>query len=388
MFESPHIDPDDELVCLGHDEDLAARGGALTPPIVQSSLFARPTLAALEAGLAAEHETPVYSRGQNPTVEALEAKLARLERGEAAKCVGSGMAAVSAVLFALLERGAHVLFVNQTYGPTLQLAERLRAYGVEHDLVLELDLESIEAAIRPTTRLLWIESPGTMTFRLVDLPAVCRMARERGILTVHDNSWATPLFQKPLRQGVDLVVHSASKYLGGHSDLMAGAIVGGAELLRRIFYDGYMLLGGALAPMDAWLVHRGLRTLPARMRQHHADGLAVGRFLADHPRVRRVFHPGLVEEGSLVDRQLVGFSGLFGFELDAPDHAAVARFIDALELFRIGVSWGGVESLALAASRGEGAAPPQRVPARTVRLSIGLEGAEPLIADLDRALSV
>ncbi len=388
MIETPRIDPDDELVCLGHEEDLAARGGSMTPPIVQTSLFAHPSHRDLAAGLAAEHRHRVYTRGQNPTVEALEAKLARLERGEAAKCVASGMAAVSSVLFGLLEAGSHVLFVNQTYGPTLELAGRLGAFGVEHDVVLDLDPERVAEKLRPATRLVWIESPGTMLFRLVDVAAVATLARQRGASTVLDNSWSTPLYQKPLERGVDLVIHSATKYLGGHSDVVAGAVVGRGELLERIFYRGYLLLGGALGPIDAWLVDRGLRTLPARMRQHHAGGLAVARFLAGHPMVRRVFHPGVAGEPALVASQLRGFSGLLSFELDRESYRDVAGFVDRLRRFRVGVSWGGVESLVLAPNRGTNAEAlaAQGIPPGTVRLSVGLEAAELLIEDLDRAL--
>jgi len=221
LIDEPHIDPDDELICLGHGEDLAAHGGSMSPPIVQTSLFAHDSLDDLMAGLDSEHRHHVYTRGQNPTVEAVERKMARLERGESAKCVASGMGAVSAVLFGLLEAGSHVLFVNQTYGPTLQLAERLRAFGVEHNVVLDLESETIAAAIRPTTRIVWMESPGTMTFRLLDVGAIAELAHRHGALAVIDNTWATPLFQKPLVAGVDLVVHTATKYLGGHSDLTA-----------------------------------------------------------------------------------------------------------------------------------------------------------------------
>jgi cystathionine beta-lyase/cystathionine gamma-synthase len=339
--------------------------------------------------LSDERHTNVYTRGQNPTVEAVEAKLARLERGDAAKCMASGMGAISAVLFGLLEAGSHVLFVNQTYGPTLQLAERLRAYGVEHDLLLDLDLKSIEAAMRPNTRIVWLESPGTMTFRLLDVGAVAALAREMGALTAIDNSWATPLFQKPLERGVDLVVHTASKYIGGHSDVMAGAVVGSAELIERIFYDGYLLLGAALGPVDAWLVNRGLRTLPARMRQHHTTGLAVARFLDEHPAVRRVLHPGLTAAPELVDSQLTGFSGLVSFELATDTYEDVAAVIDRLRLFRIGVSWGGVESVVISPNRGDNAAAltDQGISPGTIRLSLGLEGADALIEDLDRALT-
>ncbi len=387
MLERPNIDPDDELVCLGHGEDLAAQDGALNPPIVQTSLFAYPTFDGLVEGLAAEHRSHVYTRGQNPTVEALEAKLARLEGADSAKCMASGMAAVSAVLFSLLEAGSHVLFVNQTYGPTLELAERLGAFGVDHDVVLVPDLEQVAAKLRPQTRVVWLESPGTMLFRLLDVAALAALARERGAVSVLDNSWATPLFQKPLGQGVDLVVHSVSKYLAGHNDVVAGAVAGSSELLERVF-RGYLLLGGALGPVDAWLVNRGLRTLPARMRQHHADGLAVARFLADHPRVRRVFHPGVAGEPPELVAQLRGFSGLFSFETDSSSYREVAAFVDRLRLFRVGVSWGGGESLVVSPNRGSNGAllEAQGIPPGTVRLSVGLEGAEVLIRDLEQAL--
>jgi len=384
----PRIDPEDELVCLGHDEDLAAQGGALAPPIVQTSLFAQASLADLMTGFGAEHRHHVYTRGQNPTVEAVEHKLARLEGGAACKCFGSGMAAVSAVLMGLLASGDHVLFVNNTYGPTIQLAAHLRRFGVAFDVVLDLEPEAVAAALRPETKLLWVESPGTMTFRVADLRALAALARERGITSVIDNSWATPLYQKPLALGLDLAVHSATKYVGGHSDVVAGAVVGGEELMERIFYGAFLLNGGILGPFDAWLLNRGLRTLPVRMRQHHRDALEVARFLDQHAGVRQVFHPGLRPD-ALVREQLRGFSGLFSFELDTESFEDVERFVDRLELFRIGVSWGGVESLVITPNNGRNAASlrGRRIPPGTVRLSIGLEGAGALIADLERALA-
>ncbi|HEX9731692.1 MAG TPA: aminotransferase class I/II-fold pyridoxal phosphate-dependent enzyme [Thermoanaerobaculia bacterium] len=384
----PRIDPEDELVCLGHDEDLAAQGGALAPPIVQTSLFAQASLADLMTGFGAEHRHHVYTRGQNPTVEAVEHKLARLEGGAACKCFGSGMAAVSAVLMGLLASGDHVLFVNNTYGPTIQLAAHLRRFGVAFDVVLDLEPEAVAAAIRPETKMLWVESPGTMLFRVADLRALAGLARERGITSVIDNSWATPLYQKPLALGLDLAVHSATKYVGGHSDVVAGAVVGGEELLERIFYGAFLLNGGILGPFDAWLLNRGLRTLPVRMRQHHRDALEVARFLDQHAGVRQVFHPGLRPD-ALVREQLRGFSGLFSFELDTESFEDVERFVDRLELFRIGVSWGGVESLVITPNNGRNAASlrGRRIPPGTVRLSIGLEGAGVLIADLERALA-
>lgn len=361
----------------------------MSPPIVQTSLFAHRSTDALTAGLAAEHQSHVYTLGQNPTVESVEAKLARLERGEACKVLASGMAAISAVFLGLLESGAHVVFVNNTYGPTLQLAERLRSFGIEHDVVLSSDLDRIAEAMRPETRMIWMESPGTMLFRVVDICAIAELARERGALTAIDNSWATPLFQKPLDLGVDLVLHAATKYIGGHSDVIAGAIIGSSELLETIFYNSYLLLGGAIGPFDAWLINRGLRTLPNRMRQHHSDGLALARYLSKQPKVRQVFHPGLAGDPVLVEAQLSGFSSLFSFELDTEDYARVAAFVDRLRLFRIGVSWGGVESLVLTPNQNTNTADlaSQQIPPGTVRLSVGLEGSTALINDLEQALA-
>ncbi|MEX1182710.1 MAG: aminotransferase class I/II-fold pyridoxal phosphate-dependent enzyme [Gemmatimonadota bacterium] len=379
------IDPLDIAICIA-DERPAAGGPPLpmATPIVQTSLFAFPDFQALLDGLANEHETHVYSRGRNPTVEVLEEKLARLERGESCRCFASGMAAVSAVMLGLLRAGDHILFVNHTYGPTLQLAEHLRRFGIEHDLQLDTDAAAVKRALRTNTRLVWLESPGTMLFRLLDIPAIASMAHEHGALTCLDNSWATPLFQKPIPLGIDIVVHSATKYIGGHSDVMAGAVIGSAGVMQRIFERGYMLGGGILAPFDAWLLLRGLRTLPTRLRQHNDDALRVAGFLRTHPAVRQVFHPAF--DGT--PNSLAGCSGVFSFELAGAGFDEVRRFIDALRHFAIGVSWGGVESIVISPNRGTNAAQlqAQRIPVGLVRLSIGLEGADTLIADVAAAL--
>ncbi|MEX0891811.1 MAG: aminotransferase class I/II-fold pyridoxal phosphate-dependent enzyme [Gemmatimonadota bacterium] len=383
------LDPGDVALCVADDGPPTASGARpAATPIVQTSLFAHPDLSSLTDALAAEHASHVYTRGQNPTVETLERKLALLEGGEACKAFASGMAAVSAVLMGLLEAGDHVLFVNHTYGPTLQLAEHLGRFGITHSTVLDVSPEAVAAALRPETKLVWLESPGTMLFRLVDVAAVAELARKRGVLTCMDNSWATPLLQKPLALGVDMVVHSATKYLGGHSDVVAGALVTSAARLQRIFYRAYLLNGGALAPFNAFLVLRGLRTLPVRLRQHEADALEVARYLETHDAVAAVHHPAL-REPELAARQLAGTTGLFSFELADASYARVRRFIDALEHFRIGVSWGGVESLVITPSREDNAAAltARGIPPGLVRLSVGLESAELLIADLDQALS-
>lgn len=356
----------------------------MSPPIVQSSLFAFPTLQALSEAQAEEHRRFVYSRGQNPTVEALERQLAALERGSVAKAFGSGMAAVSATIIGLLEGGDHIVFVNQTYGPTLQLAELLSRFGVEHTVVASGVPDEVAAALRPNTRMLWMESPGTMLFGTLDLRSLVDLAQSRDLLTCLDNSWATPLFLKPIELGIDLVVHAGSKYLAGHSDVLSGAVIGPEGLMEQIFYRGYMLLGASLSPFDAWLQIRGLRTLPLRLQQHHEGGLRVAEFLAQHPAVERVYHPGLA---AIPPTEFRGYSGLFSFALGSNRREDVHSVVDALRRFRIGVSWGGPESLVYSPQSGD----PEELRARglppgLIRLSVGLESPPSLIEDLEQAL--
>jgi cystathionine beta-lyase/cystathionine gamma-synthase len=355
-----------------------------------TSLFSFPTLEELQAGLAAENRTHVYTRGQNPTVEAAERKLAALERGEACKCFGSGMAAISSVMLGLLKSGDHILFVNQTYGPTLQLATRLQDFGITHDITLDIDASAVEAAIKANTKLIWLESPGTMTFRVLDLEAITRVAKARDITTCIDNSWATPLLQKPITLGVDVVVHTCSKYINGHSDLMAGAVITDAVRMKEIFYKSFMLNGGIMSPHDAWLILRGLRTLPVRLRQHGTDALRVAEWLRSHPAVRSVLHPSFLANDELWQRQFAGYSGVFAFELARDDIESVRRVVNGLRHFRIGVSWGGVESLVISPANGHNEArlSAQRIPRGLIRLSVGLEGADVLIADLEKALAL
>lgn len=378
------ISAKDIALCL---EDHPAREPGPQPmaePIVQTSLFGFPNYDAILAAFRAEHSNYVYSRGLNPTVEVLEKKLAALEQGEACKCFASGIAAVSAVIMGLLKAGDHILFVNHTYGPTIQLAKQLGRFGIEHNLLLDLSADDVAAALKPNTRLVWLENPGTMLFRTLDLKAIADVARAHDALTCIDNSWASPLFQKPIESGVDIVVHSATKYIGGHSDVIAGAVITNAERIQQIFYRAYMLHGGILAPFDAWLLLRGLRTMPVRMQQHEADALRVAEFLRSRPDVGAVHHPAFGEPC----KTLNGYSGLFSFELASGGFDEVRRLIDGLKRFRIGVSWGGVESLVISPNRGYNLPylDAQRMPHSLVRLSIGLEGADPLIEDLGRSL--
>ena len=382
-----HIDPRDVEICI-HDERLGEPPHSTTAPVVQTSLFSFPSLEALNEAFRTESRTHVYTRGQNPTVEELERKLAALERGERCKAFASGMAAISAAFFGLLNSGDHVVFLNQTYGPTLQLAHQFQRFGVSHDVVLDLDPQALEEAIRPETRMIWVESPGTMTFRVVDLGWVAGVGRERGILTAIDNTWATPLLQKPLDLGFDLVMHTATKYIGGHSDVVAGALVTTAERMETIFRRAYLLQGGVLGPWDAWLLLRGLRTLPSRLRQHESSALDLARALADHPAVDSVHHPALGDGAELAAKQMAGHSGVFSFTLKDGRWDTICRVVNALRQFRIGVSWGGVESLVMAPKPMPASSTRQKqgLPAGLIRLSVGLEEPQVLRDDVFQAL--
>ena len=383
------IDPVDLQICTSADAQPAMDGTPVSQAIVQTSLFSFPTFNDLLDGLSDEYRHCVYTRGRNPTLLALEHKLAALERGEACKVFSSGMSAVSSTIFGIVQQGDHVLFVNQVYGPTLQLADHLTRFGVTHSRVINGDIDAIEQAITPKTKLIWIESPATMTFELVDLAAVTALAKASDITTVLDNSWATPLFQKPLLHGVDLVVHSCTKYLGGHSDVVAGAVIGSDAMIEQLFYRAFLLNGGALGPFDGWLTSRSLRTLPLRMQQHESSALQIAEFLHNHSRVRCVYHPALSGDQELLGKQLTGTSGLFSFELKDAGYSQIAACLDAMSVFRLGISWGGFESLAVSPCRrgNEEQLAAAGIPGGLIRLSVGLEDPDHLIADLDQALT-
>lgn len=375
------IDPQDRLICLRAGDPLAETDGMVLPPIAQASIFRKQSMEELHEALGREERSIVYSRGLNPTVQVLERTIAALERGEACRCFASGMGAIGALLFGVLKAGDHVLFVNDIYGPTLELARRLEDFGVSHSQVCGASLEEVESALRPETRLIYLESPGSMLFQRADVAGIAAVAKARGILSAIDNTVATPLLQKPLTQGIDFSIHSCSKYIGGHSDAIGGALVGPQEWLDRIFFDSYLLLGARMAPFEAWLFLRGLMTLPARIARHSADALEVARFLARHPAVSRVHHPALDGNGP-------AHTGLFSFALQDDSFTRAVAVANRLQLFGKAVSWGGAESLVITGhKRDPGRDSTARLPASLIRLSIGLEGAEALIEDLDRALS-
>ncbi|GAB2931795.1 PLP-dependent aspartate aminotransferase family protein [Nonomuraea fastidiosa] len=371
---------------MGEDEPWVL--GAVNPPVFENSLFTFETAEELGEAVRNEDERYVYWRGTNPTVDLAQRKLAALERGERAKCFGSGMGAISATISSLVSAGDHVLVLGAVYGPTTQFLRYLEKFGVSHTHVD--DLGAGDSAIRASTRLLYFESPSYMAYRVVDIAEVTAWARERGLVTVMDNTWSTPLFQKPLTMGVDLVVHSLSKYIGGHSDLVGGVVVGPSRLIRPLALQEYQLYGAAMSPHDAAKVIKGLRTLPVRMAAHQERGLAVASFLEGHPAVREVNHPGLPSHPghAIALRQMSGFSSVFSLVLNTESRAEVGAFLDKLRHFRIGVSWGGFESLvnAPALTTEESVRRTMGIPVGLVRLSVGLEPADTLIKDLGLAL--
>lgn len=365
---------------------------AVSPPIFQTSIFCFDSVAALREGLADELETPFYSRGHNPTVTVLRRKMAALEGAEDALVFASGSAAVAAAVLGTVASGDHVVCVRKPYGWTGKLLESmLPGYGVETTFVDATETGAVEAALTERTRLIFLESPNSITFEMQDLEAIAAMARERGITTICDNSYATPLLQRPIELGVDMVVHSATKYLNGHSDVVAGVLCADRDRIRRIFEGPYMTLGGICGPFDAWLLLRGLRTLPVRLERIGRTTREVIEHLASHPRIRRIHYPQHPGHGQreLADRQLAGGNGLFSVEVDCPDLAALERFVDSLECFLIACSWGGYESLVYPMAGlldSENYQKSRELPWNLVRFSIGLEEPSALIRDLDRAL--
>jgi cystathionine beta-lyase len=384
-FEDPVAGAGFETLCTHYAEDPRGQAGAIAPPIYQASNFAYPDAAAFENRLSDGWPHYEYTRGGNPTTSILEAKLARLEGGTWAECFASGMGAMTAAINVCVQSGSHVVAVKHCYPPTNWYLEHIRRFGVETTYVNSCDPAEFVAAMRPETHLVYLESPTTGFFEVPEVAPIASAARERGITTLFDNSWATPYFQNPLALGCDLVVHSASKYLGGHSDLVAGILVGRDEQIRRRVQREIEMCGATADPFAAWLIIRGLRTLALRMRQHHQSALTIARMLDEHPRVARVHHPGLKShpQHEVARRQFRGYSSLFSFELKNPTQAATQRLLDRLRLFRQAVSWGGYESLAM---DGRLFSDDKDNVAWLIRLHIGLESADDLIADLRQAL--
>jgi cystathionine gamma-lyase/cystathionine beta-lyase/cystathionine gamma-lyase/homocysteine desulfhydrase len=358
--------------------------GAVSVPIYQTSTYVQPELG--------RHKGYEYARTQNPTRAALEKNLAVLEGGAGARCFSSGMAAISAVA-TFAKAGQHVLVSDNTYGGTFRLFTKILAHqGMEFSFIDTRDLDLVKRSLRDNTRLVHLETPTNPMMSVCDIAAIAKLAHERRALVAVDNTFATPYFQRPLELGADLVIHSTTKFLNGHSDSVGGVAVSKTAELDEWLGFVQNSAGAILSPFDSWLVLRGVKTLAVRMDRHEKNGRAVAAFLEGHPKVKRVFYPGLTShpQHELARRQMKGFGALISFDLGS--FANAKKFLDALKVCSLGESLGGVETLIChpATMTHASVPPPDRarlgITEGLVRVSVGIEDEEDLLADLESGL--
>lgn len=363
---------------------------AVSPPVIQSTNFYFKDVAALRKAFLDEKNISIYTRGNNPTVEILRKKIAALAGAEDALVFSSGVAAISAAIMANINAGDHVICVQKPYGWTHRLLNKfLPRFGVTATMVDGTKTENFINAIRPNTKLIFLESPNTFTFELQDIEAVVKLAEEKNIITVIDNSYATPLGQQCIEMGVDIEVHSASKYFGGHSDVVAGYLMGSKKLIDRIFESEFLNMGGIVSPHDAWLLIRSLRTLPLRLKQTRETTVQLVQWLEQHPQIEKVIYPfsKSFPQYELAKKQMMHGGSLFTVLIKAKDVAQVELFCNSLKRFLMAVSWGGHESLIMPAC----SFPVNQhykedvYPFNLIRFYIGLEDVECLKEDLKQA---
>ncbi|MFT5788867.1 MAG: methionine-gamma-lyase [Shewanella sp.] len=369
--------------------------GALVSPLCQSATFVFDSAEQGRARFAGEEAGYIYTRLGNPTTAELERKMAALEGSDGAAATASGMAAVSAALLANLQMGDHLVASNAVYGCTFALMNsQLAKFGIEVSLVDFSDLAVIEAAIKLNTKVIFCETPVNPHLEVFDLDAIASIAKQHNLVSVVDNTFMTPLLQQPIKHGIDIVIHSATKYLNGHGDVIAGIVCASHEQMEVIKYEVLKDIGGVISPHDAWLILRGLKTLDVRISRHCDSAQRVAQFLEDHAKVSKVYYPGLKSHSGnvLMGRQMKRAGGVIAFELDADLTASIA-FINQLELFSIAVSLGDAESLIQhpASMTHSPYSEEQRAKAgitdNLLRISVGLEAVEDIIAALDKGLA-
>ncbi|MBN2005409.1 MAG: aminotransferase class I/II-fold pyridoxal phosphate-dependent enzyme [Anaerolineae bacterium] len=385
-------------------EDRRKPFGALTTPIYQTSTYTFENTSEVLAFMERKAERTAeraaggdlslrdeYGRYSNPTLAAVEGKIAALEGGDRAVLFASGMSAITSALLTLLAAGDHIIFFREAYRRTREFAEKfLQRWGVSTTLVSMDNQDAIAEAIRPNTRVIFVETPTNPHLRVADLARLAGIAREHGARTVVDSTFATPINLRPLALGVDLVVHSATKYLGGHNDLLAGVVVGSHALINEM-ENTRGLLGGIGGPNDAYLLLRGLKTLVLRVERQNVNALRVAQFLEGHPAIERVYYPGLAShpDHEIARRTMTGFGGVVSFEV-AGGKEATSRFVDRLELPYIGPTLGGVEGIVQQQALFVSLDPAERAASgvgdNLVRYAIGIEDADDIIADLAQAL--
>ena len=371
-------------------EEMIDEASAVSPPLYMTSNYRYATVESFRKAIADEKESLIYSRGNNQTVNLLCRKLAALEGAEECLVFGSGMAAISSAVISQVSCGDHIICQQYPYSWTNTLLNTniLRRFGVSVTMVDGTDCENIRKAIKQETRLIYLESPNSWTFELQDIVEIAALAKEKGIVTILDNSFSTPLFQQPVKLGIDLVVHSASKYLGGHSDLVGGVCCGSKFIIDKIFRNEFMTLGGIMSPFSAWLFLRGLRTLPLRMDYISRSTMTIINYLENHPKILKVYYPFASgnRQKELAEKQMFKGSGLFSLETVNKDIRRIEAFCNKLKYFSLAVSWGGHESLVIPAFILSNPGQPFYLKSNMIRFSIGLEETDVLIADLENGL--
>ena len=380
---------DEILIQLGEDREQYFQ--AVSPPVVQSSNFVFPDLAAFRAAFSDELTHHVYTRGNNPTVAILRKKLAALEGTEDCLVFSSGAGAVAAAVIGNVQAGDHIVCQQAPYSWTNNLLRKLLPrFNVEHTFVDGTDVDNIRAALRPNTKVLYLESPNTLTYDCQDLEACAALAKEHGLVTIIDNSYASPIFQNPAAFGINIVVHSGTKYINGHSDVVVGVLCASKVMVKKLFESELMTLGGILGPHDAALVIRGLRTLPLRVQRSNASAQFLIAKLDAHPKVEKIWYPFHAEfpQLALAKKQMRGCGGLFSVQFKTNSQEKMERFVHRIERFLMAVSWGGHESLMLPTIgfyHIPGKDAPE-IPWQFCRFYIGLEDPEWLWEDLERAM--
>lgn len=372
----------DILTHLG--EDRKAYFNAVAPPIIQTSNFAFDTMADLKKAFEYERGAHLYTRGNNPTVTMCATKIAALEGSEDALLVSSGAAAISNSVLANVQSGDHIICVQNAYSWANKLMENfLPRFNVQTTFVNGSHVANFENAIQENTKIFFLESPTSLMMEMQDLKALVKLAKANNIITILDNSYGSPLNNNPIKWGIDIVFHSATKYIGGHSDVVAGVICSSKAMIDKIFQSEMMTLGNILSPQSAWLLMRGLRTLPIRVKQSAKTTKKVIKFLEKHPKVEKILYPHHKKNPQLklAQKQMTQPMSLFSVIFKTNDMAKLEQFVDDLKYFLIAVSWGGHESLALPIQTKY-----QDGTAQIVRFYIGLEESEVLIADIKQAL--
>ena len=374
-------------------EDRSQYFNAVAPPIIQTSNFVFDSFEDIRKAFEDEDSAFLYSRGKNPTIEILRKKLAALDGAEDALVFNSGASAIFCSVLANVKSGDHIVSVNQPYSWAWRMFDNvLPRFNVQTTYIDGTKIENFENALRPETRIIYLESPNSGTFELQDLEAVAKLAKSRGIITIVDNSYSSPIHQKPITLGIDLSLQSATKYLGGHSDTVAGVLTGTKEMLSKIFNEQLLNTGSGISPFNAWLILRGLRTLPMRLAHISKTTEKIVHFLKNHPKIEKVIFPFDEDfpQLELAHKQMTGACGLLTITLKTDSYEQIEKFTYGLQHFLVAVSWGGHESLILpqAAAIGPEKFDPNIEKHRMARLYIGLEDADYLIADLEQGLAI